>query len=133
MTRRFNLDGAFRVISDKARLNDAAVVGPVVWHPYLDEHGIKDGEPDDRIWSVIVSASHDTPGGPEFHCDHLVLGLAAAEGNPAWEAAFDSVITVRRFSEITYAEAQEAREQVAGMPRTRFAEVYTFDTELAGA
>jgi hypothetical protein len=126
--QQFDFDGIIEALVRKARLGDAVALTPVVWGP---ARGIYPGaEADDRIWYFNVAASHDTPTGPQFHADQVILGLVGAE-TPAWlAAAVDAVIEIRRPGDITYEQAKDERDQIVSRLKDQFAAVRTFDSEL---
>ena len=114
----------------EARLNDAAAVGPVDWYPASTHGGTYTGaDPDDRVWSIFVSASHDSNAGPQFHTDHVILGLAVDEASDWALSACDAERIIRRTDDITYDEAIEKRQQIVAKLATRFADVVAFDDE----
>ena len=119
-----------RVCFRGSQAHDAAVVGPVVWYPASTRGGTyPEADPDDRVWSIFVSASHDSDAGPQFHIDHVIFGLAVDEV-PDWAlSACDAVRIIRCTDDITYDEEIEKRQQTVAKLATRFADVVAFDDE----
>lgn len=102
-----SVDDLVKYLCNKSRLNDAVVIGPVVWEQ-------RDGK---NVWYAIVAASHNETAGICFHCDQVIL----AEFTDA---------TPNALVALAYIKAFERCDLVARMLKARFSEVHTFECEL---
>jgi hypothetical protein len=113
-------------VRKKARLNDMAVVGPLVWYP---AHEIGHAGYDD-YWATFVSASHDTPKGPAWHCDQATLGKVAGEIPEALLDAVACAWIVTSGDELTRKQAEGRRQEIIRGLEKDFASVRAFDDDV---
>jgi hypothetical protein len=113
MSKTLDLDEAALALW-KASDGTDIVVGPALI--YVDD------------WEVYVITSR---GDPQIAA--VNLGTAMAEPDPVFAALFDTVLLVRRQSDISRDEAKSCRAQLISALRQKFHNVHGFDTELEAA
>lgn len=131
MTVEYDTEEFVKKFCGAAR-SEAAVIGPLTWHPAAVSHypGV---EEDDDVWYVIVAASRDSVAGPQHFHDVVELGFVEDEPDAFSQAIMrhaKNVITLRRPNDRTRTEASETRQSLIKILASHFDQVHVMSDEL---
>jgi hypothetical protein len=112
-----------------AERRDNIVVGPLVWYPADEMHRSTGATFDDRMWTVMVTV----PRASGFYLASVSLGIVACEPDDILAAACDTVIVIRRASEVTFDDAQAMRTRLIDLLGKKFRYLYDAIDDLDAA